>query len=123
MDRPDPNDPADFRLMKGWLSGGTLAALGGGMDAVMFHVKAAHLAAQRVGRSLVRKYGLTPARFDLLNALRGKGMRQCDLWRRLNVVRSVVSEMIAALLELRWVKRVRAADGRTWLVQLTQRGL
>ena len=89
----------------------------------MFHVKAAHLAAQRAGRSLVRKYGLTPARFDLLNALRGKGMRQCDLWRRLHVVRSVVSEMIAALLELRWVKRVRAADGRTWLVLLTQRGL
>jgi len=93
------------------------------MDAVMFHVKAAHLASQRVGRSLVRKYGLTPARFDLLNALRGNGMRQCDLWRRLNVVRSAVSEMIASLLELGWVKRVRAADGRTWLVQLTRRGL
>ncbi|HEY1960422.1 MAG TPA: hypothetical protein VGH28_32650 [Polyangiaceae bacterium] len=88
----------------------------------MFHLKAAHLTAQRVGRALVGRFGLTPARFDLLNALRGKGMRQCDLWRRLNVVRSVISEMVAALLSLEWVKRVRAADGRTWLVMLTRRG-
>ena len=92
------------------------------MDAVMFHAKAAHLAAQRVGRRLLRGYGVTPARFDLMNALGVRGMKQSDLWRRLNVVRSVVCEMVRALRELGWVKRVRAADGRTWLVQLTQRG-
>lgn len=97
-------------------------ALGLGMDAVMFEVKGTHLAFQRAGRSFLREYGLTPARFDLLNALGRDGIRQSDLWKRLNVVRSVVSEMVRALQALSWVKRVRAADGRTWLVMLTRRG-
>jgi len=88
----------------------------------MFHMKAAHLAAQRVGRRLLRRFGLTPARFDLMRALGDKGMKQRDLWRCLSVVRSAVSEMVAALEGLAWVKRVRAADGRTRLVQLTRRG-
>jgi DNA-binding MarR family transcriptional regulator len=92
------------------------------MDAVMFHVKGAHLALQRVGRRLLHRNGLTPARFDLMHALGLKGMKQSDLWRRLGVVRSVVSEMLRSLRQLGWVKRVRAPDGRTWLVQLTQRG-
>jgi DNA-binding MarR family transcriptional regulator len=92
------------------------------MDAVMFEMKAAHLAVQNVGRKRLRPYGLTPARFDLMNALGRKGLKQSDLWKRLNVVRSVISEMVRALEALAWVKRVRAADGRTWLVMLTQRG-
>ena len=92
------------------------------MDAVMFHLKGAHLAAQRVGRRLLRGFAMTPARFDLMNALGPNGMKQSDLWRRLNVVRSVVCEMVRALGAIGWVKRVRAADGRTWLVQRTRRG-
>ena len=92
------------------------------MDAVIFHVKAAHLASQRFGRRVMRKLGLTPARFDLMNALRAGGMKQSDLWKRLNVVRSVVSEMLQALRRLGWVKRVRAPDSRTWLVELTRVG-
>jgi len=92
------------------------------MDAVMFEVKGTHLAFQRAGRSFLRKYGLTPARFDLMNALGRDRIKQSDLWKRLNVVRSVVSEMVRALQALSWVKRVRAADGRTWLVMLTRRG-
>jgi DNA-binding MarR family transcriptional regulator len=92
------------------------------MDAVMFHLKGAHLAAQRVGRTLLRPLGITPARFDLMNALGDKGMRQSDLWRRLGVVRSAVCEMVRSLRALGWVKRVRAADGRTWLVQATRLG-
>jgi DNA-binding MarR family transcriptional regulator len=92
------------------------------MDAVMFETKAAHLAVQRVGRRVLQRYGITPARFDLMNALGTKGMRQSDLWKYLGVVRSVVSEMIRSLEGLGWVKRVRAADSRTWLVTLTRRG-
>jgi DNA-binding MarR family transcriptional regulator len=92
------------------------------MDAVIFEVKGAHLALQRVGRLFLREHGLTPARFDLMHALGQKGIKQSDLWRRLNVVRSVVCEMVRALQALSWVKRVRAADGRTWLVMLTRRG-
>ena len=94
------------------------------MDAVMFHAKGAHLAAQRVGRRVLRALGMgmTPARFDLMNALGARGKRQSDLWKQLNVVRSVVCEMVRALRAMGWVKRVRAADGRTWLVQRTRRG-
>ncbi len=88
----------------------------------MFETKAAHLSMQRVGRGLLRRHGLTVARFDLMNALGHKGMRQSDLWKRLNVVRSVICEMVRALVEMGWVKRVRAADSRTWLVMLTRRG-
>ncbi len=88
----------------------------------MFKVKGAHLAVQRVGRRLLRRFGLTPARFDLMNALGRKGMKQNILSLRLDVVRSAVCEMVDALEGLGWVKRVRAADSRTWLVMLTRRG-
>jgi DNA-binding MarR family transcriptional regulator len=92
------------------------------MDAVMFDLKAAHLSVQRVGRMFAKPYGLTVARFDLMNALGVDGMFQKDLWKRLNVTRSVICEMLGALLELGWVKRVRASDKRTWLVTLTEMG-
>jgi len=92
------------------------------MDAILFELKAAHLSVQRVGRAFAKPYGLTTARFDLMNALGVNGMLQKDLWKRLNVTRSVICEMLGALLEKGWVKRVRAADSRTWLVTLTDVG-
>src|SRR5678815_1187646 len=92
------------------------------MDAVMFDVKAAHLALQRVGRAYTQPYGMTAARFDLMNALGKKGMVQKNLWKLLGVTRSVVCEMVRALMDLKWVHRVRAADSRTWLVMLTVKG-
>jgi len=88
----------------------------------MFEVKGAHLALQRVGRMFTRPYGLTAARFDLMNALGTRGMLQKDLWKLLNVTRSVVCEMLQSLLALGWVKRERAGDSRTWLVTLTEKG-
>ena len=93
------------------------------MDAVIFEWKGAHLALQRLGRGLLRRLGITPARFDLMHALGRDGMKQSALWRRLNVVRSVVCEMLGALEALGLVRRVRdEEDGRTWLVKLTARG-
>jgi DNA-binding MarR family transcriptional regulator len=92
------------------------------MDAVFFRVKAGHLASQRFGRRLLRASGLTPARFDLMHAIGRRGAKQSDLWKRLNVVRSVISEMLRALGKLGWIARVRAPDSRTWLVRLTRRG-
>jgi DNA-binding MarR family transcriptional regulator len=91
------------------------------MDAVNFSIKRAHLALLRLGRSLLGDTGLTPARFDLMNALFPGGAKQSDLWRQLEVVRSVVSEMLGSLESLGWVERVRA--GRTKLVKLTAAGL
>lgn len=92
------------------------------MDALIFEMKGAHLALQRIGRVLLRRFGVTPARFDLMAALGQNGMKQAHLWRRLNVTRSVVCEMVRALLDLGWVTRHRAADSRTWIVRLTRRG-
>ena len=81
------------------------------------------MAAQRQGRLMLRGTGLTPARFDLMHAVGHRGMKQSDLWRRLNVVRSVVCEMVRALERLGWVERRRSeSDARTWIVRLTPRG-
>jgi DNA-binding MarR family transcriptional regulator len=101
---------------------GTGGALAAGMDAVLFEMKRAHLGAARFARRVLRPYGLTPARFDLMTAIGSRGARQCDLWRRLNVVRSVISEMMKALLALEWVRRTHATDGRTWRVVWTDLG-
>jgi DNA-binding MarR family transcriptional regulator len=93
------------------------------MDAVLFEMKKAHLAGARFGRTLLKPFeGMTPARFNLMLALQGKGMRQSDLWKVLGVVRSVVSEMLDSLHRLKWVKAIRAADGRTRLISLTRLG-
>jgi DNA-binding MarR family transcriptional regulator len=98
--------------------------LGRGMDAVLFEMKKAHLAGARFSRTLLKPFGgkLTPARFNLMLALHQRPMRQNDLWKLLGVVRSVVSEMLDSLHELKWVKAIRAADGRTRLISLTQFG-
>src|SRR5580765_2295527 len=94
------------------------------MDAVLFEMKKAHLAGARFGRQLLKPFGgaLTPARFNLMNALYTKPMKQNDLWKLLGVVRSVVSEMLDSLHDLKWVKAIRAADGRTRLISLTAFG-
>ena len=94
------------------------------MDGILFEMKKAHLAGARFGRVLLKPFGgkLTPARFNLMFALHSKSMRQSDLWKLLGVVRSVVSEMLDSLRRLKWVKAIRAADGRTKLISLTRFG-
>lgn len=94
------------------------------MDAVLFEMKKAHLAGNRFGRWMLKPFGeaLTPARFNILLALYEKPTRQCDLWKLLGVVRSVVSEMLEAMEHLGWVKAIRAADGRTRLISMTVLG-
>ncbi len=94
------------------------------MDAVFFSMKRAHLGGERLGRALLEPFGLTPARFDLMNTIADctEPMPQKELWKRLGVVRSAVCEMIKSLMRLALVKRYRAADSRTWIVQLTERG-
>jgi DNA-binding MarR family transcriptional regulator len=87
-------------------------------------MKRAHLGMERLGRKLLEPFGLTPARFDLLNTIADceKPMPQKELWKRLGVVRSAVCEMLKSLIKLALVKRYRAADSRTWIVQLTKSG-
>jgi len=99
-------------------------ASGGLMDGVLFEMKKAHLAGARFARTLLKPFGkkLTPARFNLMLLLYEKPTRQNDLWKLLGVVRSVVSEMLDSLAKLKWVKAIRASDGRTRLISLTRFG-
>jgi DNA-binding MarR family transcriptional regulator len=97
------------------------------MDAVFFSMKRAHLGGQRLGRFLLEPFepfGLTPARFDMMKTIYEceKMLSQAGLVKRLGVVRSAVSEMVTALMKLKLLTRFRAADGRTFIVQLTDYG-
>jgi DNA-binding MarR family transcriptional regulator len=95
------------------------------MDAFFFSMKRAHLGWERLGRTLLKQEGLTPARYDLLNTIvdceaNGELMTQAELWKRLGVVRSAVCEMVKELVEKKLLTRYRAADSRTWIVKLTE---
>jgi DNA-binding MarR family transcriptional regulator len=76
-------------------------------------------------RGMLADRGLTPARFDLLYAVkqRRRGVTQCALRRILGVCRATVSRMLASLEELGLVRRsVWPFDRRKKLVELTNRG-
>ena len=97
------------------------------MDAVFFSMKRAHLGGQRLGRFLLEPFaafGLTPARFDMMKTIYEceEMLSQAKLVKRLGVVRSAVHDMVKALLKLKLLSRFRAADGRTFIVQLTELG-
>ena len=97
------------------------------LDAVFYSMKRAHLGGQRLGRFLLEpfeQFGLTPARFDMMKTIYEceEMLSQANLVKRLGVVRSAVSDMVKVLVELRLLKKFRAADGRTFIVQLTDVG-
>ena len=97
------------------------------MDAVFYSMKRAHLGGQRLGRFLLEpfaKFGMTPARFDMMKTIYEceEMLSQAKLVERLGVVRSAVSDMVKVLIELKLLKKFRAADGRTFIVQLTEFG-
>jgi DNA-binding MarR family transcriptional regulator len=106
---------------------GRARAAGMSLDAVFFSMKRAHLGGQRLGRFLLEpfeKFGVTPARFDMMKTIFEceEMLSQAKLVRRLGVVRSAVSDMVKVLVELKLLKKFRAADGRTFIVQLTEFG-
>ena len=97
------------------------------MDAFFFSMKRAHLGWERLGRTLLKPEGLTPARYDLLNTIvdceaNDELMTQAELWKRLGVVRSALCEMLKELVKIGIVTRQRAPDKRTWIVRLTELG-
>jgi DNA-binding MarR family transcriptional regulator len=98
------------------------------MDAVFLAIKQAHLAANVFSRRCLKGFGLTPARFDLLNLLSNECVdgdwTQSGVRRVLGVARSTLSEMLDVLEGLGWIERsVNDHDGRTWFVSLTAKGL
>ena len=94
------------------------------MDRVFFELKRGHIETEKWGRCVLARFGLTPARFDVLFALDGAfEMTQTALRRMLGVARATISEMLALLERLELVVRTRAdRDRRTWLVELTSKG-
>jgi DNA-binding MarR family transcriptional regulator len=86
-------------------------ALGGGMDAMFFGLKRAHQGCQRFGHAATKEFGLTPARFDLLFALKQRRddcpllMTQHELRGVLGVSAPTVSRMLRSLERLALVWR------------------
>jgi DNA-binding MarR family transcriptional regulator len=95
------------------------------MDDVFFGAKRVHLAVNRWAARVLRAFGLTPARFDLMRLIYERGYRfsQDSLRHRLGVARSTVSRMLRALEALGFVTReVDDSDRRTRMCTLTFEG-
>jgi DNA-binding MarR family transcriptional regulator len=95
------------------------------MHAIFFGLKRSHHATLALTRDVLRRMGLTAARFDLLFALHSSrmGMLQSRVRRLLGVSRTTVSRMLASLEQLGLVARKLSwSDRRTRDVQLTPRG-
>jgi DNA-binding MarR family transcriptional regulator len=94
------------------------------MHIVMFGMNRAFHKVMEVGRELTLDFGLTPSRFNLLNALliEGGSLRQVFLQRMLGVTAPNVSRMVTSLEALGFVVRRRDAFGRCCAVELTPLG-
>ena len=96
------------------------------MQSLLFGLKRGYQSALRLSRWVLEDFGLTPARYDLLHALRARkyGMGQTHLVKVLGVARSTVSEMLGSLEELGFVRReIDPSDRRRKIVWITEEGL
>ncbi|MEO9231982.1 MAG: MarR family transcriptional regulator [Polyangiaceae bacterium] len=90
-----------------------------------FAFKRAHYSSLRLGRQYAEKFGLTPARFDMLYAIRRNNSRsQAFLARTLGVAGVTVSRMLQKLEALGFVRRggPEWPDRRVKRVQITKLG-
>jgi len=95
------------------------------MHFMAFAFKRAHYTSLRLGRQYAKPFGLTPARFDMLYAIRrDKNRSQAFLARTLGVAGVTVSRMLAKLETLGFVRRVgpESPDRRVKRVRLTKLG-
>lgn len=94
------------------------------MHAILFGLKRAHQASLTVSRPLLRPFGLTPARFDMLCAIaQHRCLTQIELARVLGVRASTVSRMVKALLQLNLVEIAGTEDDlRVRCVYLSDHG-
>jgi DNA-binding MarR family transcriptional regulator len=99
------------------------------MHHTAFALKRAHLASLRVLRPIAACHDLTPARFDVLNAIltRARGPNivpfQAEIARALGVTRSTICKMVIALEKAGFVTRCWASwDQRCRRVKLTPYG-
>ncbi len=93
------------------------------MHAILFSLKRAHHASLTVSRELLRPFGLTPARFDMLCAVfKHFGIAQKDLANALGVKPPTVSRMVKSLVALDLVEISGADDERIRYVHLSDGG-
>jgi len=97
------------------------------MDAIFFGLKRAHQGSLRVGHQLTKEFGLTPARFDLMVAVKRfreevpGHITQRELRRILGVSAPTVSRMVRSLEVLRLIWRGPRSEN-TRRLGLTARG-
>lgn len=88
-----------------------------------FEIKRAYRAALAARREALLPYGITPARFDLLCAVRDhRGVTQADLARILHVTPATVSRMVNALFSLGLLSARGTRNGKTRKLSLTLEG-
>ena len=94
------------------------------MNAIYFGLKRAFQSTLRITRPRLELFGLTAARFDLLNCLRGSGwMQQRHFRRLLGVTAQTISRMLRSLERLGLIVRQRSSgDRRQLIVELTEKG-
>ena len=96
------------------------------MHQIFFSVKRVHLRVVEVSKKLVRDFGLTPARFDLLRVVDAhdpEPVPQSKICTLLGVSAATVSRMLISLEKLGFVERTECkADRRNLLVRLTDYG-
>lgn len=97
------------------------------MHAILFSTKRTFHKATWFGRYLLKDYGLTPSRFDILYILQSFKELPC-VWQSrireiLGIARTTLSRMIKALLERGFIKRQRSTiDQRQFEISLTNYG-
>jgi DNA-binding MarR family transcriptional regulator len=96
------------------------------MHRIFFSVKRVHLRVVEESKALLRRFGLTPARFDLLRIIyeyEPHGIPQSEIRLLLGVSATTVSRMLIALEALGFVERTPVdGDRRRLLVKLTDFG-
>ncbi|CAN5474687.1 hypothetical protein BH09MYX1_BH09MYX1_26200 [soil metagenome] len=96
------------------------------MHTAMFAMKHAHLSGLRLARVFTERYGLTPARLDMLRVIMAAGgsILQLTMRHRLSVTKPVISVMVRSLEKLKFVTRERCEeDRRTFVVKLTEEAI
>jgi DNA-binding MarR family transcriptional regulator len=95
------------------------------MHYLPFAFKRAHYAALAVSRPFATKFGLTPARFDLICAalkLRASAF-QANIARSLGVSEVTVSRMVRRMEECGLIRRERIDhDSKKWRIRLAKEG-
>jgi DNA-binding MarR family transcriptional regulator len=99
------------------------------MHVVMFSMRRAFHLSDQVGLRLAERFELTPARFDLMSALRLTCRRNGRKWARQISLRDLVgtsaaniSRLLTKLEKSGLVRRLRDAKGRSCGVRLTAKG-